>query len=57
MKKILVFLKAVEYGSVLVEVPDDYSEDDVINAAHEAEENGMAHWNSRDVETDGYEEN
>ena len=51
MKKVIVNLKRVEYGWVEVEVPDNTTDEEIHEAAYEAESDGMANWNDSSVET------
>lgn len=44
MKRVTVGFKREEFGFVEIEVPDDASEDDIVDAAHEAESDGICNW-------------
>lgn len=44
MKKVTVGFKEENYGYVEVEVEDNATEDEIIDAAYEAENDGMCNW-------------
>ena len=57
MKAVIGYVKAVEYGTVEVLVPEDASDEEIAAAVLKAEEDGNAVWNDRKVSLTEWEEN
>lgn len=56
MKTLRVSITETSRGSVVVNVPDNATEDEIYNAAYEAYTNGNAYFGDSDFDTTNWEE-
>lgn len=57
MKTITVNFQRVEYGFAEIEVPDNATEEEILDIADDAERNGKVFWNDDIVTLVDYDEN
>lgn len=53
--KVRVAYKEVSYGAVILQLPDNATEEDIYQAADEAYFDGKIDWHGGDYEATGYE--
>lgn len=53
MKTVAVGFKREEWGFVEIQVPEDATEEEILDLAEEAESNGMCNWGKEETECTG----